>query len=133
MSDKENPWVPSHSGKVRGYQAEYRTMEKGSLNWLSWKPVPIEKSEIGIPYPGLHGNHLESLGLMGFEQAKAHAWWTLACSKSGRRFSACEVRVQEYEVEYDLKARKIGDPKTEEDEDAKWEKKNLGDLSKEEA
>lgn len=114
MTDKENNQGPAHAGKFNGYMPEYRVKEAGE-EWNSWKSVPTDiiPSEIGVPYPSFQKHILESLGFYGFAQAKTLAWWFLAHIKSKFIAASFEARVQKYEIVYDLKSNKSGEPETE--------------------
>lgn len=94
-------WCPSCRGTFTAYRAEW------SLDGVKWEEVSTNtrSDTSGVPYPRFNGGICMVIGLLGFEQANAIAWGfsAQAASQGGDRI---EVRVQSYEVLYDLKARK---------------------------
>ena len=102
-------WVPNMSGKMRGFEPEYRydTFESADgPTFTKWKKVPWTREAfpvIGQPYPRLFGGVLDTIGLLGKAQANAIAWSFAAQQDAiGKEV---EVRVVEYEIEYSIKAR----------------------------
>ena len=96
----EIKWCPTQGGTYTAYVPEY-------FDGNEWKRIPIVKTidSIGIPAPLMNGGISETVGLYGYEQAHALAWTHAAyLAAIGKKV---EVRVQAYEVVYEIKARKI--------------------------
>jgi len=87
---EEIGWFPAAAGKLRAYASEYP-------DGAEWKRVPTRKVSCGVPYPFLFGGVLSEIGLMGYGRH----------SPSPEFKPGAEVRLQEYEVLFDLKARKV--------------------------
>jgi len=87
-------------GACRAYLPEYN--DSGG----EWKTVPFFPSPDGVPQPSYNAGVNMTLDLCGYEQAQALAWTYAAHAiANGQRI---KVRIQEYEVVYDVKAKKIG-------------------------
>lgn len=95
-------WCPSHSGESVAYKPEYFDGVDG------WKEIQLTKAEnqIGIPAPKHLGELYSFIGLHGYEQAMALAWW-YAANHRATGYSSIKVRVQAYKFMYSLKAHKI--------------------------
>ncbi len=97
-------WCPTQGGEYTAYVPEY-------LEGEVWKRIPIEYSKVGIPQP-LESGHINSvIGLFGYEQAQA-LMWKYAAYASATIIKHPKVRLQMYEVHYDIKAKKINMKKT---------------------
>lgn len=102
MEDKkEEIWCPSIHGSYTAYFPEYWDVTE-------WKRVMVnrwEKSNRGVPPPMEHGKINDTIKLCGHAQA-----WTLAYylqAEMNSRGIDVKIRVQCYEVHYDIKARKL--------------------------
>jgi transposase InsO family protein len=72
-----------------------------------WKDLPTEWRDdgVGAPMPKCMGGVTAFIGLLGEAQANAIMWQAQAFAESkGERF---KLRVVEYQVVYDIKARKV--------------------------
>ena len=106
---KKPDWCPTQGGSYTAYEPEWRPMFSDDD---AWKPIPYSNgTEHGIPYPRWNCGVTMQIGLMGYSQAQALAWSFSAQAEAvGDRI---EVRVQGYDVIYDIKARKFSDADTE--------------------
>jgi len=108
MSNKPE-WTPTRSGSYTAFDPQYWDRDKGK-----WLPVPTKRPHRweppGVPQPLLCGGVNSELGLYGYDQAMALAHWFAAMAAA--EGINIDVRVQEYDVQYDLKARKV-DPEIE--------------------
>lgn len=103
FSKVEKKWLPTLGGSTCGYEPQYRP-DSGS----QWMRLPTEQSTAGkgAPYPYCDGGIFVTIGLHGHAQAQAIAWgYKATCEAQGDLFT--EIRVAEYEVVFDIKARKI--------------------------
>lgn len=103
MTEKDNKseivWIPTSGGTSIAYFPEY--FDDGV-----WKKVPFTTDEpSGVPSPKGIGSLFGHVGLMGYEQAMAMAWWFAAAHKA-ENYQTVEVRVQKYRFTYDIKASK---------------------------
>jgi len=103
--NKEIKWCPTQGGTFTAYYPEY-------LCEGEWKQVPTMRKSDGIPVPMRNGGVITAIGLFGYDQAQALAWSYAAWNAS--EGLDVEVRVQSYEVVYNIKARKIAASKGEE-------------------
>lgn len=94
-------YCPTRNGKYFAYTPEY--LDEQNV----WKPIPIARGNIGIPFPLDCGGLTMELGLCGKEQAYALAHHFAAQAAAIGTTEA--VRIQRYEVLYDLKARKLAE------------------------
>jgi len=93
-------WCPTRGGRTRGYEPEVWNTDREK-----WEPISLIHVGKGVPYPLLCGGVLQEVGLLGYEQAKCMAWmYSAQAAAVGDRI---KVRVQEYELHYDIKARKM--------------------------
>ena len=99
MTDKTE-WCPTRGGVTRGYLPEFWDMDKDR-----WENIPLVHGVHGAPYPLLCGGVLREVDMLGYEQAQCIAW--LYSAQSAAIGDHIMVRVQEYELHYDIKARKI--------------------------
>jgi len=90
-------WCPTQGGTFTAYDPEWLDSE-------DWRQVPTKLDPSGVPEPRRNGGVISAIGLYGYAQAQALAWGFAACAES--RGKDIEVRVQPYEVVYDIKARK---------------------------
>jgi len=92
-------YCPTQGGTFRAYAPEV-------LHEGEWTAIPIKTvGSNGVPYPALFGSVAQTIGLCGYSQAMCLAYGYAAVQEAeGHK---CEVRVQAYYVEYDIKARKI--------------------------
>ena len=103
MSDSE--WCPSMSGNCSGWAPEYYDYDRNE-----WRPIPVSQSkQWGVPHPSFNGGVLLALGMYGEHQALALAHMYAAGQEADWRTGWPTVRVQKYEVVFDLKARKVAD------------------------
>src|SRR4030042_3764687 len=104
IKGKENSleYCPTQSGSFTGYVAEYL---KGEI----WERIPTTQfffpNAIGIPYPRDFGGILSTIYLFGYEQAQAIAWLYASREVSQWGRKKPQVRVQAYEILYDIKAQ----------------------------
>ena len=107
----EEKYCPTQSGVITGYKPQYR--DKSSSG--EWKAVPTKGTlpPKGIPGPRMGGGILGTIGLSGYSQAKALAWLFAAYYESGGKY--IDVRVEAYEVKYDIKAKAIKGKEDEKD------------------
>ena len=104
MKDKQaaEEWCPTMSGTYTAYEPEWLDGDK-------WREVPVTREpygqqHYGVPQPLCCGGVNATVGLYGHEQAQALAWGFAAQAVAlGKEI---KVRVQPYEVVYDIKARK---------------------------
>lgn len=98
---KEIEYCPTQHGTFQAYEPIWRI--KGG----EWKTVPVRENilRIGVPPPRTNGGITSTIGLHGYAEAMALAWWYAAISDS--QGITIEVCVREYQVEYDIKAHKI--------------------------
>ena len=103
MTDLKPNYCPTQSGTFTAYRAEYRLID--SYKNPKWKTIPIIKNQTGVPYPEQFGGILSTIHLFGYAQAKALAWtWAAQAEERGE---VVDVRLVEYKVEFDIKARVI--------------------------
>ena len=97
MSDKEK-WCPTQRGNMIAYEPQW-------LNDGKWKLVPTKASTEGIPSPMFGFGAAKMVGLYGYAEAMALAWsYAASADACGENI---KVRVVEYELEYDIKAKRI--------------------------
>ena len=96
-------WCPTQAGQMYGYEPEFR---EGNGEW---KLVPVVKviGGNGVNQPLLFGGITDAIGLYGYAQAQALAWKFAADMASIGK--SIEVRVVDYEIHYDIKAKKVFD------------------------
>ena len=99
---KEREWTPIIAGNCTGYAPEFFDKDSGK-----WRQVPTHKVPTGkgIPHPDFMGGVLMGIHLFGHSQAQALAWSFAAVHESFGK--DIQVRVQDYDVVFDIKARKI--------------------------
>jgi len=106
--EDEEKWCPTQGGSLTGYYPEY--LDRADGTWknipISCEPKPNPMGYISVPWPSFCGGVLQTVYLYGYEQAQAMAWFHAAC-EAGRGNYVPEVRVQAYEINYEIKARKI--------------------------
>lgn len=112
---KKEGFCPARNGTFTGYHPEYRMKQMGVGGWTEWLDLPVKRSNKteGVPYPELLKGVLIAIDLFGLSQAKALAWDFLAHSESKAGLTIYQIRVQPYDISYDIKAKKTGDPKPE--------------------
>jgi hypothetical protein len=98
--DKEIKWCPTQGGNTVGYNPQYKD------KYDDWRAVPTMQNSDGIPASKFRTKAIHDLGLFTYAQAQALAW-TFAAFTAAETGIDIEVRVQEYEVVYDLKARPL--------------------------
>lgn len=97
----EIKWCPTQRGTYTAYYPEWK-------NNKDWERIPTVRVKDGIPEPAWCGGINSIIWLFGYAQAQALAWkWAAMMDSEGKEI---EVRVQAYEVVYDIKARKIDQP-----------------------
>lgn len=98
-------WLSTMGGTIIGHLPEYKTYGEDK-----WRVVPTETrdSNIGVPYPLIFGGVTQEAHLFGHAQAQALAWTYKAfCEANGDLFT--ETRVVDYEIVFDIKARRINE------------------------
>lgn len=98
MSEKFK-WCPTQSGKTIAYKPEYKDKHD------KWCNVPTVPSNHGVPADKNRVHVIENLGLLTYAQAQTLAWG-FAAMVAANEGEDVEVRVQEYVVVYEIKARK---------------------------
>lgn len=97
--NEEREWCPTQAGHFIGYDAEF-------FNGVEWLSVPTEPVTAGgVQYPQRNGGILTTITLYGRAQAESLAWQFAASAES--KGATVDIRVQKYEIEYDIKASKI--------------------------
>lgn len=107
---RENKWIPTVSGTGNAYAPEWRKRDEDD----AWQRVPTEQIPVvlgrGVPPPLFIGNAICMVGLCGYEQAQALAWlWAAHCAAIGKDV---DVRVAEYDLQFEVKARRRPDETT---------------------
>ena len=101
LNDNNNiDWCPTKGGTFTAYEAEW---ESAPDKWSIIQST-TELSISGAPFPRYDGGICQSIGLMGHAQANAVAWSFAAQAEAQGK--EIKVRVQPYEIVYDIKARK---------------------------
>ena len=106
-NDVDTKWCPTQAGTFTAYKPEWR--DKNG----EWKDIPIvrltPRQGYGIPRPRFGASDVAAaIYLHGYEEALALAWQYAAYEAA--EGNKVDVRVQSYEVVYDIKARKIESP-----------------------
>lgn len=96
----KHDYCPTQGGVFTAYVPEY-------FDGKEWKRIPTQNAPVGVPLPLMNRGVMDAINLFGYEQAQAIAWSYAAFSVSSYDMRKTEVRVQAYEVFYDIKARKI--------------------------
>ena len=101
---KQEKYCPTQNGKFVAYKPQYRRNSEGS-----WRDIPIAKINSlqmkGLPFPKQFGGIISTINLGGYSQSKALMWaWSALHEAEGLKI---ETRLEEYEVDYQIKARKI--------------------------
>lgn len=89
------------NGTFKGYKPEYKEIDG------SWKAIPTKQTVQGVPLPLMGRGVLDTIGLMGHAQASSIAWVFVAQMEA--QGIGAEVRVSPYEVQFDIKARRLQD------------------------
>ena len=93
-------WCPTSSGTTTAYLPEY-------FAGGEWKRIPLDTDQpAGVPPPKHKGALYRHLGLMGYEEAMAVAWWFAAIYKADN-YQRVGVRLQKYRFIHELKALKM--------------------------
>ena len=108
IKKEEIRYCQTQGGTYRAYLPEYFDSVAEE-----WKPIPLSKHAkktegIHVPQPYDFGGINNTISLYGYNQAKAFAHMFAAIHDS--EFSlkkALNVRIQPYEVHYEIKARKL--------------------------
>lgn len=98
----DKKWLPTMGGTMFGYIPEYRKHDN------KWERIPTTMIHggLGIPYPYYNGGILQTILLYGHAQAHALAWlYKATCEANADMFT--EVRVAEFEVMFEIKARRM--------------------------
>jgi hypothetical protein len=103
VSETAWEWCPTQAGTIQAYEPLFKF--KGEKKWRT-VPTEIFPGNIpnGVPTP-LRKEVAVVVGLMGFAQANALAWRYAAFAEAEGKI--IQVKVQRYEVVYDIKARKV--------------------------
>lgn len=95
---KKAKWCPTQTGKYTAYYPEWLDGEK-------WVQIHVVNSKVGVPPPAWGGGINSTIRLFGYAQAQALAWsYAAAVESEGKEI---KVRVQAYDVRYEIKAKKI--------------------------
>ena len=97
MNDKKD-CCPTLSGKLSGYKSQIFLNNK-------WSDIPKRKAKIGVPAPLHQGGILSEVGLSGYNQAMAIAYWCAAEYEAHGH--NVEVRVVPYQVTFSIKSKEI--------------------------
>ena len=97
---EEMKYCPTQSGVFTAYKPEFRTEEVDA-----WMQIPTSKHPKGVPAPKQFRGILSTIHLFGHAQASALMWWWAAVAEEAGR--NIDVRIVEYEVSYDIKAKVI--------------------------
>jgi len=105
MNDEIKNWCPTRSGTYTAYEPQW-------FDGTEWKRIPTATVNdlSGIPYPLMCGGITLELGLFGYEQAQTLAW--AAAATMAAQGKTIQVRAQEFEVHYELKARAVEEDKS---------------------
>lgn len=98
----KDEWCPTMGGTYDAYDVEYLDDIENR-----WRSLPVEKRTdgIGAPTPLYMGGVTSTVGLYGQAQANAIMWQAKAHAEAvGEKLM---VRVVEYQIVYDIKARKV--------------------------
>ena len=98
-------WCPTQGGQYTAYYPEFKFPDESE-----WERIPVAIANgitKGVPFPVCMGGINKTIALYGYEQAMALAWGFAAEAASNRDELKVDVRVQAYEVHYEIKARKI--------------------------
>lgn len=95
--------IPQQSGSYTAYRPEYKDSSG------QWQEIQTKPCHEGIPSLRDNNGAINSVvRLYGFEQAWALAWMWLATETArGVKVTVENIRVQCYEVKYEIKASKI--------------------------
>ena len=86
---KNTQATPCQAGTFAGYYIQVKKNNK-------WERLNgLRNGEMGVPPPVCHREILSLLGLLGYEQAMALAWWAKAAT-----FKTLELRVVPYKIDY---------------------------------
>ena len=104
--DKAKPEkdCPTAGGSFPAYAPEWRLMRREGAGWTDWERVPtknLPSLSDGIPAPAFTGDIGTAVGLYGYAQAWALAWWFVAMTERDGR--TLDVRLHRYTVEYSVK------------------------------
>jgi len=91
---------PTQAGSFTGYEVQVNKPHRG------WQPFYFDKvcGGKGVLLPSAGRGILDTLGLLGYAQAKSLAWMIKASAASDNK--DVEVRIMPYDVQYDTKAYK---------------------------
>ena len=94
---------PTQAGSITGYEVQVNKPHRG------WQVFYFDKvcGGEGVPLPSAGRGILDTLGLLGYAQAKSLAWMIKASAASDSK--DVEVRIMPYDVQYDTKAYKRED------------------------
>ena len=99
---EETEYCPTRAGKYTAYVAEF--FDDDGI----WRPVRVAKAVNGVPGPLADAALNYAIGLQGFEQAWAIAW--LHAAARAAEGIDVQVRLAQYEVQYDIKAKRLEMP-----------------------
>jgi hypothetical protein len=105
VSEKKEDWCPTRGGQYAAYLPEYETDEG------KWEEVPtvelkLPYAALGVPAPVRCGGITKEIGLFGRAQAWALAW-KYAADEEATTGREVNIRVAQYEVHYDIKAKRL--------------------------
>jgi hypothetical protein len=135
MSEKEPgskpEYFPTMSGTFMGYKPQWKLQQpwggifkaKKIEEGQDWTDVSYTQvrgrisvrlpdgteTPVGVPFPRHQPGILETIFMCGYEQAMALAW-TFAAHMAANGYEV-EVRAEEYELKYDIKAKLYEGPK----------------------
>ena len=105
MSDKKEKWCPTMSGSTAGYKPEYRKKGEGDDEW---KALSINHDVNPRSPTGVLSKRFDNIPATLFMQTYEQAWalaWMFAAEAAGNG-ECVDVRVQMYNIVFDLKAQK---------------------------
>lgn len=104
MSEKTDEWFPTMAGNYTAYVPEYED-DNGDWHEVPTADLRQPLAALGVPPPRWNGGITRTLGLFGRAQAFALAWQYAAAHEADGK--EVNVRVAQFEVRYDLKAKRL--------------------------
>lgn len=100
-------WFPTRGGTYTAYEPEYED-KNGNWHRVPTVDLPEPYSSLGVPQPRYCGGISHEIGLFGRAQAWALAWaYAASAEATGKEI---KVRVAQYDVRYDIKAKRLEMP-----------------------
>ena len=93
--------MPTINITMYGYRIEIKKQitENSPLIWTN---LPISSGKIGVPLPEGGRGILETIGMYGYKQAMALAWWAKASS-----IEEIDIRIIPYKIQCGIECWKI--------------------------